>query len=210
MDLLITHITTQGFRKGETLTEQDEDISNRSVYILNHGKVSIKRDGSSYTFSPGAYFGDSALAEDKTVMCNGEVITFLQDSVCGVLSAVELQAVLSKFTIVGSAALRNASIKKQPDIKVIAKVYIICCVAVIFMNRSELSPFDCTQIDDFERYQLLGRGSFGKVWLVSREGGGELCALKVMIKSRIYRKRQVSIALGAYAAFFMAEFVSQY
>ena len=48
------------------------------------------------------------------------------------------------------------------------------------------------QIADFQRHQLLGRGSFGKVWLVSREGDNELCALKVMIKSRIYRKRQVS------------------
>uniref|UniRef100_A0A7S2JSU2 cGMP-dependent protein kinase n=1 Tax=Leptocylindrus danicus TaxID=163516 RepID=A0A7S2JSU2_9STRA len=162
MDLLVLQVTTQGFRRGETLSEQDEDISKRSVYILNHGKVSIKRDGAAYTFSPGAYFGDSALAEDKSVMCNGEVITFLQDSVCGVLSAVELQAVLSKFTIVGSTALRKASIKKYTDIK----------------------------IADFQRHQLLGRGSFGKVWLVSREGDNELCALKVMIKSRIYRKRQ--------------------
>ena len=46
-------------------------------------------------------------------------------------------------------------------------------------------------LDDFELLKVLGKGSFGKVFLVRLIATGEVYAMKVLKKSEVVRRRQV-------------------
>lgn len=62
---------------------------------------------------------------------------------------------------------------------------------MIFIMSHTYSSF--FKMNDLRKHKLLGKGSFGKVWLVSKKGENTPYALKVMIKQRIHKKGQVSI-----------------
>ncbi len=46
-------------------------------------------------------------------------------------------------------------------------------------------------VDDFELLKVLGKGSFGKVFLVRLLLTGQVYAMKVLKKSEVVRRRQV-------------------
>ena len=73
---MYSQISKRSFNNGQTVMELNESKS-RSIYILNHGKVKVKRDQSIFTLSSGSNFGDSAFDEKN----GGKIITFLEDSV---------------------------------------------------------------------------------------------------------------------------------
>lgn len=60
--------------------------------MVNSGRASVSEDGTKATFRSGSYFGASVSARD-TFRGN---ISFLEESVCGVIPVSEIYAVLNK------------------------------------------------------------------------------------------------------------------
>lgn len=118
---MLSQITKRAFKKDEILTESKDSIM-RSLYILNNGKVKIKRDQSTFTLSTGSYFGDSGL-EAKS---GREIITFLEDSTCGVIAISTIQSAIKNVVSPKKTVkiTKNLSFIPEVDINVCASFLI--------------------------------------------------------------------------------------
>lgn len=76
----------------KTFSAGDEAHGDASLYLVNSGRASVSEDGTKATFRSGSYFGASVSARD-TFRGN---ISFLEESVCGVIPVSEIYAVLNK------------------------------------------------------------------------------------------------------------------
>ena len=88
---MLSQITKQEFKKGDFI-DTTKKSSKELLYILNHGKVQITRDDSTYTLSAGSYFGDIGLDDSA----EGETVTFEEDSTCGTIPMSTIKAVVTK------------------------------------------------------------------------------------------------------------------
>jgi p70 ribosomal S6 kinase len=58
-------------------------------------------------------------------------------------------------------------------------------------NDGDISERECVGLEDFEILKVVGRGAFGKVYQVKKNGSSEIFAMKVMRKDHIMEKNHV-------------------
>lgn len=63
-------------------------------------------------------------------------------------------------------------------------------------NADGRDEFRQMQRDDFEFMRQVGKGGFGKVWLVKRKKDNKVFAMKEMYKPRVLSKRSISSVIN--------------
>jgi len=149
IDRLLSLISKKSFYPGDDVYE------GRELYLVNSGRVSVSEGGVKSTFRAGSFFGAS-VSTGETFRGS---ISFLEESVCGLISASEIYSVI------------NSTDDSKPKI-----------------GKINLFDLKC--------FRRLGKGSFGKVFLVTTNDDDTPYALKVMNKAFIHKKKQTSFVLG--------------
>jgi hypothetical protein len=165
---LISRIEDVTFTAGtEIFTEEVE--SDLAIYLVRSGKVSISSKQTPETariVTSGGYFGVESSILHKVAISTA---TVEEDCVVGRLTKTDLKAVI-----------RNVTRLNQDPKK----------LALIAENTEK---YKTIEMKDLEKHRILGVGTFGKVWLVSREVDGktEAFALKVQRKRQLIHHNQV-------------------
>lgn len=160
-------VKTRKFPAGTYLCEQGES-TRAALYLIRSGTVRIGNK----TLGPDEYFGDEQLKADV-----GAGAGYHLESPSEVLP--EYSAVAETDVVCG--VLRLADCRKVFDTR--------------FIGQSKASAeklYDSLverglQLDDLQKHTVLGSGTFGQVWLVSRKtssGDRKTYALKIQSKVR--------------------------
>lgn len=167
-------IGDEEFQSNSTMFDEGSKIP-AALYLVRKGKVELTKkndDSFSQTIGPGGYFGEDTLksdikGKDAKGLCTAKFTakTLSEDVVVGKLTLLDCRTVIDT-THMGS--------KPKPEKK-----------------ASVLD--DMIDISKLERHRILGAGTFGQVWLVSRTGsGGEKkpYALKIQSKYELTSAKQ--------------------
>jgi hypothetical protein len=153
-----------------------------ALYLIRSGKIEVsKSDGSKEIYERGGYIGHETLtadvdgsssSDDKHATVRAEFnVTVLEECTCGVLTLAKLRRIVNtKYLGVKGAAKINRSI--QADVT----------------------------LADLQTHALLGAGTFGQVWLVSRASSSgadkEAYALKVQTKYELCKDGQAKAVVN--------------
>jgi len=141
------------------------DKSDRSIYIVRSGSATIStKSGQIHNLTSGGYFGDVNFGttenEGDDTVVSTTTVTVTEACKVGVLSMSDLEAVLGNLS-------RLLKIKE---------------------GESRPTKLDTSiKMEELKKHKILGVGSFGKVWLMSREveTGTETFALKIQSKREL-------------------------
>ena len=149
------------FPAGEVLATEGQPCI-KSLYIIRSGRVTIINDnGMINDLRAGDYFGEMAIQEEENTVSR-QTITVQETAMCGVLSRADIETVIGSVQRLG---------KPLPPI-------------ASKLDRS-------IKLRDLVQLQILGVGTFGKVWLVSHKKSGKSYALKVLSKKEVIGHHQV-------------------
>jgi hypothetical protein len=169
-------ISEQHYSPGAAICTIGE-VSPAALYIVRSGKVEITTaDGTKNVYEHGAYFGIETLMADSNV--NGDnknatvqldyTATAVENSTCGVLTLKSLRKIVNTENL----GKKGAS-----------------------MDDESISPSDI-KMSDLKTHALLGAGTFGQVWLVSRPkssgSGRRAYAMKVQSKYELCKDGQAN------------------
>lgn len=109
------------------------DIRDRSIYLLNLGKIKIQYDNRDEIFSIGSYFGESVLKSGADINEEYDVI-FLEDSVCGVLSVGRLRKMILRMSIKKTEAF-NIKVRSQYMLLIVlSRIYIHLIILLLIRD----------------------------------------------------------------------------
>lgn len=150
------------FRKGEKIYEIGKP-SPQEMWIIQSGRVLIlSKDEEIHNFLTGDYFGDKSIkAEPGAVSTDTAVVE--EDTTCWVLSKMDLEDVIG-------------------DMDRLSDEYIP------YRRSSTLKNI---RQKDIQKYRVLGKGAFGKVWLVRNKKDDHPFAMKQLEKDQLIRSQQV-------------------
>mmetsp|Transcript_33292 Transcript_33292/g.50216 ORF Transcript_33292/g.50216 Transcript_33292/m.50216 type:complete len:802 (+) Transcript_33292:120-2525(+) len=167
-------IGDEKFRSNSTIFNEGSKIP-AALYLVRKGKVELTKrndDNFSQTIGPGGYFGEDMLkldikGKDANASCSAKFTakTLAEDVVVGKLTLLDCRTVIDT-THIGS--------KPRPEKK-----------ASVMEEMIDISKL--------KRHRILGAGTFGQVWLVSREGSGgdkKPYALKIQSKYELTSAKQ--------------------
>ncbi len=165
---LISRIEDVEIPAGTTVFKEGEE-TDLAIYLIRSGSAAIKsiqNPENDRVVTKGGYFGvESSIANKLPI----STVTIEEDCVVGRLTRNDLKAVI-----------RNLARLNQDPKK----------LAAIAKNSNK---YKAIQMKDLQKHRILGVGTFGKVWLVSREiqGKTESFALKVQRKRQLIYHNQV-------------------
>ena len=167
---LTSRITEMTVEENEFIYKEDSDCE-PAIYLIRSGTVHLSSENHSSTFpdttcSAGGYFGVHSTVYYKTPIASALAT---EKCVLGVLKKSDIKTVIRSMTRLNQdpKKLRESELQKRAKRMIALK--------------------------DLEKHRLLGVGTFGKVWLVSRKVGGkiEAYALKVQRKRQLIQYSQV-------------------
>jgi hypothetical protein len=178
---LASLITDAKHPKGHVIMQQGH-LTNASLYMVREGKVQLKSKTIDKVVEKGGYFGEEMLTFDTSLKRGDEyqapsvpapyTVTVLSDDVTvGVLTLEECRTVLDTSTI-GKGRMA-AKKDERPEASVLAEKNL--------------------KLEDLEKHTILGAGTFGQVWLVSRsgsDGSKRPYALKIQSKYELIQNSQ--------------------
>lgn len=150
--------------EGERIMDAGQETE-AAIYFVRSGKVQRKatKFGKRDVLETGAYFGDQTLTHDADTGKNGP-----RDSVK--VEAPYSVKVLEKATI-GVLTLQDC--RSVFDTTRVAK------------GKGAVGPSDPNvKLDSFKKHRILGAGTFGQVWLVSRDISGQKAAYALKVQSK--------------------------
>lgn len=166
------------FQAGDVIFQEGKETPS-SLYIVREGQVKLtcnkssdKADYDNKVIQRGGFFGEDTLMRDAKYGASSEAIsqarytaTIMEDCTLGVLTLAECRTIFDT-TRIG----RDAS----------------------SMKRTSIKPQDIT-LKALKKHAILGAGTFGQVWLVSREtsdGSRHAYALKIQSKYELVKHSQ--------------------
>jgi serine/threonine protein kinase len=168
-DLIVDDV----YRTGYVIFEEGQEVE-ATFYVVRQGRVHIKSaDGSmDKEVGKGGYFGEDMLGADGRRGASRDptdrpayTVTVLEDCTLGCLTLEECRTVMDT-TVIGKGKRK---------------------LAMSLVVNSEI------KLTDLERHKILGAGTFGQVWLVSRvnrDGIKRPYALKVQSKYELVQNSQ--------------------
>lgn len=162
-----------------------EETTVAALYFINSGTVTLEANGESRTVGVGGYFGDDQLKSDVgrqkvrvgvQARCTAKYTATVGDAdvSCGVLTLTSCRRVFDT-RYMGSGHAANATFLLDS-----------------IVDKGLL-------LRDLETHKMLGAGTFGQVWLVSRKrgnGGDRISyALKIQSKYELTRDGQAKAAV---------------
>jgi len=171
-DLIVDDV----YRTGYVIFTQGEQVD-AAFYLVRKGRVHIKSaDGKiDKDIGEGGYFGEDMLAEDAKLGSNRDpvctpayTVTVLENCTLGCLSLEECRTMIDT-TLVGKGKTK--------------------------MTASLIGGDADIKMSDLQRHKILGAGTFGQVWLVSRSNRDGIkvpYALKVQSKYELIQNNQAS------------------
>ena len=163
IDQLVDLMQEMCYSKGEHLAETGKPYQ-MNLWIIRHGRLlvySSKSDGEIFNLQPGDYFGDKSIKGDPDHI-SSHTATCEENLTAWVLTREQIEAVIDDIDRLGQIEEFHKS-KQDKTI----------------------------QLKDLKRHRMLGKGAFGKVWLVTHEkptngsGRPSAYALKTMSKAQI-------------------------
>lgn len=145
------------------------DDSDQRVCIIRSGKVTRStKKGQIHILTSGGYFGATEISEEEEADRVVAKATVKATEACevGVLTMADIETVLGSL---------SRLLKVKP-------------------GESRPTKLDTSiKMEDLKKHKILGAGSFGKVWLVSRDvaGATETMALKIQSKRELIGHNQV-------------------
>jgi CRP-like cAMP-binding protein len=180
LDLLSKYTTEQTFAPGHVILEEGETTT-AALYLIKSGFVVLEDDDDTRIIGPGLYFGDDLLLADRgrsKIRVGAEARTtptykvYVGDepTKCGVLTLGSCRRVLDTRYIGTEHAMSAGS---------------------FFDSMIDKSM----HLNDFQWHTILGAGTFGQVWLVSRNrqtGDRLVYGLKLQSKYELIRAGQAA------------------
>lgn len=167
---LISRITEVTVEANHYVYKEDSD-NEPAIYIIRSGSVQLSTVNHSSAFrdttrSAGGYFGVQSTVYHKSPIASALAI---EKCVLGVLKKSDIHTVIRTMT----------RLNQDP--------------VVLRKNEQEQKEKMTINIHDLQKHRILGIGTFGKVWLVSRTEGGktETFALKIQRKRQLLQHSQV-------------------
>ena len=152
-----------------------------ALYLIRSGKIEVTgKDGSKEVYERGGYIGHDTLTADAGGAINNQDATVLaeftatvvEECTCGVLTLKDLRKIINTRHLGDKGASRVSRSMRAEDIK----------------------------LDDLKSHTLLGAGTFGQVWLVSRSSSSQSTrrayALKVQIKYELCKDGQAKAVVN--------------
>ena len=168
-------IVDSTFTKGTVICQPGGTPVDATFYLVRHGSVELRQGNSTKIIGEGGYFGDDMWTADVRNNTSHrdptDIITYtatvLEDATVGCLTLQECRTIIDTVMI------------GKPKMK----------VQVSMVIHSEI------QFKDLERHTILGAGTFGQVWLVSRTNKDNIkrpYALKVQSKYELIQSCQAT------------------
>jgi len=188
-ELLAALIETAHFKAGQFVYEEGKKIEDPALYFVRDGIFEGDEIDNERAYQKGDFFGEDSLTPDKNLKFAGakggtkyyseSVETLSDTAVCGKLTLANIDSVVLDLHRLGckrrgkDRGAYASSLKSQE-------------------SDAEARP---ESLDELEFHKLFGAGTFGRVWIVSKIGGGNAAyALKIQSKRELIDKRQASSA----------------
>lgn len=187
-ELLAALIETAHYQAGQFVYEEGKKIEEPALYFVREGIFEGDHPDNEIVYKAGEYFGEDSLTPDKNLKFAGakggtkyheeSVETLSDTAVCGKLTLANIDSVVLDLHRLGCKRRGKdrayaSSIRRQE-------------------SDGEERPH---RLDELEFHKLFGAGTFGRVWIVSKIGGGSLAyALKIQSKRELIDQRQASSA----------------
>lgn len=152
-----------------------------AMYLVRTGTVTIEKGGKTETIGPGGYFGDDQLQADKNAGTNFAVASPAQTKPAYTAKA-------------GSEEVTAGVIKLKACRKIMDTRHIGDPLASTGDMGASILEKDL-RLEDLKKHTILGAGTFGQVWLVSRvksDGKRVAYALKVQSKYELVQDGQAN------------------
>jgi len=173
LNYLASQIVDVSFEKGKIICKEGEPlILDAGLYLVREGKVEVRK--SSLTkpeiINVDGFFGDDQLNEDKvgrTKFVSDSTVVALTDCVCGVLKLESCRRILDTHRMGMAQNINELDSIRIGDLSI--------------------------SLDKLKLYKILGAGTFGQVYLVSRKasnGSIKPYALKVQSKYELCESGQ--------------------
>lgn len=152
------------YRKGDKLAQAGHTYT-LNLWIIRHGRLLVysnKPNGKLFNLQSGDYFGDKSIGGDPQHISSHTAVVE-ENLTTWVLTRQDMEAVIGDIGRLGQAKeyrKRNASLGKS----------------ILFR--------------DLEKRRMLGKGAFGKVWMVAHKKTGTAYALKQISKYKILKSGQ--------------------
>lgn len=172
---LASQIKEETLEVGTVICERDEPLRMlAALFIVRKGKIRIEFAEKTETVLQDGYFGDDELLADtydRETFKSSYTATVVETCECGVLRLHSCRRILDTYRM-----------GKAQDIR----------------EFDSLVVYDGLQLtlEDFTMHRLIGAGTFGQVWLVSREnssGKRRPYALKIQSKYELCKSSQARL-----------------
>lgn len=173
-------VTDQTYPVGKTLFQKGA-TEPAALYLIRSGKIEVTgKDGSKEVYERGGYIGHETLTADAGGAINNKdatvvadfTATVVEECTCGVLILKDLRKIINTKHLGDKGASKMSRSMRTEDIK----------------------------LDDLKSHALLGAGTFGQVWLVSRAGSSQskrrAYALKVQVKYELCKDGQAKAVVN--------------
>eukprot|EP00985_Skeletonema_marinoi_P016649 scaffold8993_cov207-Skeletonema_marinoi.AAC.5 len=188
-ELLAALIETAHFHAGQFVYEEGKKIEEPALYFVRDGIFEGDQVDNERVYQKGDFFGEDSLTPDKNLKFAGakggtkyydeSVETLSDTAICGKLTLANIDSVVLDLHRLGCKrrgkehrAYASSLRTQESDVE----------------GRPE-------SLSELEFHKLFGAGTFGRVWIVSKIGGGSLAyALKIQSKRELIDKRQASSA----------------
>lgn len=185
-ELLAALIETAHYHAGQFVYEEGKKIEEPALFFVRDGIFEGDEVDNERVYRKGDYFGEDSLTPDKNQKFAGakggtkyyfeSVETLSDTAVCGKLTLANIDSVVMDLHRLGCK--RRGSYRGGPSTSSLKGTE---------SNDGEERP---ESLDDLEFLKLFGAGTFGRVWIVSKIGGGNLAyALKIQSKRELIDKR---------------------
>ena len=154
------------YKKGRKVCKIGER-SPQDLWIIQSGCILVlNKEGEIHNLKSGDYFGDMYIKAEPGMLSKEDAI-MEEDTTCWVLSRKDLEDVIG-------------------DVDRLSDTYI-----PFMRSKSHMA----IKLKNIEKYQLLGKGAFGKVWLVRHMKDNEPFAMKELEKQMLVQAKQVDSVL---------------
>jgi cAMP-dependent protein kinase regulator len=181
---LVSLLEERTVKKGDVIYKKGNTVSPPTIYLVRSGEVSV--EGTETRIGTGGYFGDDQLLVDVTTQDSEEypsgtppsftptsTVSAVEDCALAVLTLTECRKVFNtrKIGTPGAGEVLQTSREMTID-----------------------SPIDSSiKLPELKKHNILGQGTFGQVWLVSRKAKNRknvAYALKIQSKFELIRDGQ--------------------
>jgi CRP-like cAMP-binding protein len=192
-ELLAALIEPRTYKKNHIMYEEEDIINEPALYIVRDGtleQLSDKFEDREKVLKEGDIFGEDSLLPDKTGKFGGpkggqlyreETVEVISNvATCGKLTLSNIDSIILDLHRLGCNRRRNRS---DPN--------------VVGLKESMLvKDSHPVMLEQLEYHQLFGAGTFGRVWIVSKQGDHKIAyALKIQSKRALLDHKQASSAL---------------